>query len=110
MDDVLELIPECPALALVRLGRRRFEQTVHLGIGVMARIGKNEADLEVLRPVGALNAQRRIEGIGEGFDDDIPGAVCVDRLQERCEVELQDFGIDADDGKRLLDEIGVGGL
>jgi hypothetical protein len=71
-------------------------------------VGENETDLEVLRPIGALHAKRRIESVRERFNDEIPLAIRVDGLEESREIELQDLGIDPDNGKRLLDEVCIG--
>ncbi len=72
----------------------------------MAGVRKWQAELEVLRPVGALHAECRIELVAEIFGRHVEGAVGIDLLDISGKIVEIDRGGNADAGQVLLQIFG----
>jgi hypothetical protein len=105
-NDLLEGEELLLAFGIIDLDGCGFKQLVHLRVGIVAGVGEGQAELEILRPVDALYAERRIELVAEILGRYVEGAVGVDLLDVGGEVVGFDRGVDADTRQVLLQIFG----
>lgn len=96
VKDVLEPDEVFFALRRIDFDRSFLEDLIDLGIAVAGVIGPRHALLDVLRPVAALDAVRRIITVGKMLEVDIEGRVGIDALDVGRVVVALDRHVDAD--------------